>query len=367
MRIKPFQAKYPNFDIIASTDSFFNTVKYDYRQYEKSGFFQKTPDESLYIYEIETPYGKHRGVIATVDIDDYNDGNILKHENTLSTKEQSMMNLLLERQAMIKPVLLAYPKSNPIEKVIRKYVDKTPLYQIRFEETDEIHRVWKVSQGDEIDMLIKAFKKIKKAYIADGHHRCSTSALLDKNAKKTHPELNFSELLSLFFSFDQLIIHDYNRVVEILNEITPTMLMAEISKYCNIKRRMRPFRPKKKHQMSMYINKEWYMLTWKKKVLKKYSDQPIILDSSLVNDLILNKIMGIRDVRSDKRIKYIEGTKKTSGIRDACIKSEHRVGLGLYPVHKDEFKKLSDLGIMLPPKSTWFEPRMKNGLIAQDF
>lgn len=367
MRIKPFQAIYPNFDIIASADSFFKTVKYDYRQYEKSGFFQKSPDEALYVYEIQSKDSAHRGIIATVDIKDYIEGNILKHENTLSTKEQSMMNLLLDRKAMIKPVLLAYPKQKSINSIISETIKNIPMYAVRFEENNELHQVWKIDNNQHIQQLMEDFQEVNKTYIADGHHRCSTSALLHKNAKSTHPNLNFSELLCLFFSFDQLVIHDYNRVVEILNEITPTAFMAEISAYCNIKRRVRPYRPKKKREMSLFINKEWYQLTWKKKVIRKYPDPDLTLDTTLVNDLILNKICGIEDVRSDKRITYVEGTKKSAGIRDACIKNEHRIGIGLYPVSTEEFINLSDKGKMLPPKSTWFEPRMKNGLLAQDF
>ena len=367
MRIRPFQAIYPNFDIIASIDSFFKTVKYDYRQYEESGFFQKASDDAVYIYQIQTRIGKHRGIVATVDIEDYTEGNILKHEDTLSTKEQSMMNLLLERKAMIKPVLLSYPGKESINTVIEDTINNNPLYRIRFENNGDVHQVWKITNGQTISKLQKAFKTVKKTYIADGHHRCSTSARLHSNAHVTHPNLNFSQLLSVFFSFDQLIIHDYNRVIEILNEITPTALIAEISKYCDIKRKVKPFRPKRKHELSLFINREWYKLKWKKKVLNKYNKEGIVLDSSLVNDLIMTRIMKIEDVRSDKRITYIEGTKKADGIRDACIKNENRIGLGLYPVSIAEFQELSDNGIMLPPKSTWFEPRIKNGMISQDF
>jgi len=367
VRIKPFQAIYPNLDIIASVDSFFKSVKYDFRQYDESGFFERTDSEGFYIYEILTPNNRHRGILATVDIQDYIEGNILKHEETLSTKEQSMMNLLLERRAMIKPVLLTYPKKKKVRNVIDKSIDNKPIFEIYFEESKEQHRVWKISDKKKMEGLKKLFKKIPKCYIADGHHRCSTSSRLHLHPPKSHPKLDFSKLLCLFFSFEELVIHDYNRVIDILGDVKSTVLMAELSKYCKIKRVKEGYRPQKKHEMSFYIHDEWYRLQWRKKVMKKYKNSSVILDSSLVNDIIMGEIMGIKDVSGDSRITYIEGTKKSSGISNACKKNANRVGIGLYPVYPEEFKTLSDQGITLPPKSTWFEPRVKNGLISQDF
>jgi uncharacterized protein (DUF1015 family) len=366
VRIKPFQAKYPNFDIIASVDTFFKTVKYDYRQYEKSGFFQKVPNDAMYAYRINSSLGYHLGIITTVMIQDYIEGHILKHEDTLSTKEQAMMNLLLERGAMIKPVLLSYPGHEEVNDYLTEVIQREPLYTIHFEETGEEHTLWKIADGKDIARLTEIFQGIDKCYIADGHHRCSTSARLFKKAAKTHPNLDFSELLCAFFSFDQLIIHDYNRVIDILDEIRPTALMARLAGLFNITPMEGPFRPTQKRELSLFLDDEWYRLEWKKKVLKKYKDR-VVLDSTLVNDLILRDILGIKDVSSDKRITYVEGTKKTDGIEIACAKKPGRFGLGLYPVSKEEFIHLSDIGESLPPKSTWFEPRIKNGLVAQDF
>lgn len=367
MRIKPFQAVYPNFDLIASADSFFGTVKYDYREFEKSGFFRKTAGEAIYIYSIDTPDRHHHGIIASIDINDYIDGKILKHENTLSTKEQSMMNLLLNRKAMIKPVLLTYPKQDDINKMIKKFKTGQPLYDVHFEQSNSHHRIWKVEDGGEIEKIRLEFEKIKQMYVADGHHRCSTSALLHKSQNANQLQLDFSHLLCAFMSFDQLVIHDYNRVVNVLDDISPLTLMSEISRYCHVKRMIKPYSPKKKHEMSMFLDREWFRLRWKKGVLDKYKKSEVILDATVLTDVILKRILKIKDVRSDRRIKYISGIEGSEGFVEACLKKRTNVGFGLYPVAKEEFKTLSDIGEMLPPKSTWFEPRMKNGLIAQEF
>lgn len=367
VHLKPFQAVYPNFDLIASADSFFGTVKYDYRDFEKSGFFNKTEGEAIYIYSIVSPNRRHKGVVASVDINDYMDGGILRHENTLSTKEQSMTNLLLNRKAMIKPVLLTYPKKDSVDQLIEEFSQGKPLYQVHFDEDNEDHKIWKVDAPEDIERVIKAFGKIKKTYIADGHHRCSTSAMLykSKNAKKLN--LDFSTLLCTFLSFDQLVIHDYNRVLNVLDDISPLTFMAELSEYCYVKKMDEPFNPTQKHELSMFLEREWFRIRWRKKVLKEYKNDPVVLDATILTDVVVKKILKIKDVRSDKRIKYVSGVEGADGFVDACLKKRTNIGFGLFPVEIEEIKKLSDMGQVLPPKSTWFEPRMKNGLIAQEF
>ena len=367
MRINPFQAVYPNFDLIASADSFFGTVKYQYREYEKDGFFKKTAGNAIYVYGIKSPSVERFGLLAGVDINDYLEGKILKHESTLSSKEQSMINLLLHRRAMIKPILLTYPKSVEIDVFIAKIMKRKPLYTIHFEMADEDHVIWNIDDPQEVIEAQHLFSGIEKVYIADGHHRCSTSAILHDRHDVKSQNLDFSQMLCAFLSFDQVDIHDYNRIVQILNEMSPTELMAKLSGYCKIKKMKGPFRPKKKHDMSFLINKEWYRLRWRKKVLDQYTHLPVVLDATILTDQVFHNILNITSVRDDKRIRYIEGTLGEKGIYEACLKREYCVGFGLFPVLMEEFIKLSDLGTMLPPKSTWFEPRMKNGFISQEF
>ncbi|MDX1684112.1 MAG: DUF1015 domain-containing protein [Saprospiraceae bacterium] len=367
MRIEPFQAVYPNFDLIASTDAFFDSVKYDYPDFKKDGFFNKTETAALYVFEIESPNRHHRGIIASVNIEDYIDGKIVKHEKTLPSKEQSMTNLLLHRKAMIKPVLLTYPRMEELDKIMDEYTSGPPLYSIHFAERNEEHRTWKIRETERIEKLKEVFSKMKNVYIADGHHRCSTSSKLYQTQNNRDLDLDFSLLLSAFLSFDDLIIHEYNRVINYKKKISALNLLAELSKYCLIKRMKGPFQPDRKHELSMFLDKEWFRLRWKKKVLSKYEDEPVVLDTTILTDIVIKKILKIKKVRSNKRINYVEGTLGPQGFVTACKKKKKNVGFGLFPVNMHEIKKMSDLGKTLPPKSTWFEPRMKNGLISQEF
>ena len=353
--------------MIASTDSFFGNVKQQYRQYFTSGFFHKTSGDGLYIYQIDEGAHHYNAIIAAVDINDYIDGKMLKHENTLSTKEQTMMNLMLQRKAMIKPVLLAHKRSKELEKIFTQVKKAKPMFSFDFDETDEKHSVWLLSDKKEIEKVKKLYKKeIKSVYIADGHHRCSTSAMLYKSMAEDNLQLNFRNILCAFFSFDNLEILDYNRVVRLNNLMTTTQFMARLSKYFIIVPRKKAFKPKDKFTISMYMEEEWYALAWKENVLKSYSTEPVVLDAQILNDKVLAKILKIND-HSDPRITYVEGIKDLDGIIDECHKGDGRVGFSLYPVQMDEFIASADANKIIPAKSTWFEPRLKNGLISLEF
>ena len=368
MRIKPFEAVYPNLKMIASPDTFFGTVKYRYREYVESGFFKRISKNSFYVYEIVIDGVVHTGLIAGAATQEYIDGHIKKHENTLAKKEQNMMNLLLHRKAMVKPVLLCHPRITELEQFYKKTKKRKFAFEIKFDDTDEQHKVWQVSSTREIAFLRKLFReKLADAYIADGHHRCSTSKILHEGKKSTKLKLDFSQILCCFFSYDQLDVHDFNRVIEILNEISPTRFMAALSKYCKIEPKVKPFKPKAKHIMSLYINKEWYRLEWKRSVLKKYEKNGVALDAHILDEKILREICRIDDVRTDARITYVEGVKGMEGLEEACVKSDASLAIAMFPVHLDEMTAIADMGMIMPPKSTYFEPRMRNGIIAQEF
>lgn len=367
MTIQPFKAVYPNFDLIASADDFFNTVKEEFTGYWNSGFFLEDPDDAIFIYHINSPESQHRGLIASVSIRDYLEGRIKPHENTLPAKEQKMTSLLLRRKAMIKPVLLTYRPNEQIERMLRKSQSKKPFIKVKFSDNEE-HLIYKVSDPEVIAKLRDLFAhEVGEAYIADGHHRCTTGAKLFESVKPGTYNLDFSSLLTVLLPFDDVIIHDYNRVVEILREISPTMFMARLSESCIIEPLPWAAKPKKKFEMTLYLNQEWYKLTWRQEVIEKYAERPVILDGEILNNEILNAVLGITDVRDDARLKYIEGIAGLEGLTDKVHKNTYRIGFCLYPVDIEEIVAISDKGQTLPPKSTWFEPRIKNGLLAQSF
>ena len=368
MNIQPFQAIYPNTDYIASNDSFFGTVKEEFVSYKESGFFKKAAQESIYIYRIKTAQRTHTGLVACVDIKEYLKDNIKKHENTLAATEQRQMYLMMNRKAIVKPVLLIHPKVKKLNELFKNHIaEHEPFYSLHFEQEGQEHTFWEVNDGDAIEKIQQIFgKKIPKAYIADGHHRCAASALLYSRLAKKNKENPYQYLLTTFFQEDQLEIHDYNRIVDASGDITLTQFMAKLSQLFEIEILENPSKPKRKHEIAMFLNKEWFLLKWKDKVLEQYKNRAIILDASLLDEKVLKEILEIEDVKTDNRVKYISGTEGLEVLRKKTQKSESKVAFCLYPAQLSDLLITADEGGVMPPKSTWFEPRMKNGLIVQE-
>ena len=208
---------------------------------------------------------------------------------------------------------------------------------------------------------------VSKAIIADGHHRTSTNALLYQKAKNDEEKKRFGKLLSAFFPSNQIDILDFNRVVELdADTVSMTRLMASLSTITDIFPSDEPIKPVRKHEVGMYLNNEWYLLKWRGDIIKEYEKKGIVLDCTLLDELILDKILGIKDSKNDQRLYYVEGPKGVQGLVKKVNKLRTAVGFNMYPVQFEEMEAITNLGGVLPPKSTWFEPRMKNGLIVYD-
>lgn len=367
MKLLPFQAVYPDFDYVASTDTFFSTVKIDYVEYKKSGFFQKAAQEALYVYQIQTEKRTFTGLISCTDIKDYLSGKIKKHENTLAPKEQQQLNLLISRKAMVKPVLITYNEVSAISKIIQNVIKKNKVFfSCHLDDDSELHRIWEVSDGAVIQKLQKLFaKEVPHAYIADGHHRCAATALLYERTRKKKKKLA-DKLLCVYFPISELEIHDFNRVVVALEDCSATYLMARLSKIFDITPLREPAKPSQKHELTFCIHKEWYRLNWRKSILKEYQKTKVLLDANMLDDKVMRDIIGILDVRTDKRMSYVEGPAGLEGIRRQLNKNENRIAFCLYPVYISDLIKIADFGKTMPPKSTWFVPRVKNGLVVAE-
>jgi uncharacterized protein (DUF1015 family) len=368
MKILPFQATYPNFDFIASPDSFCEDAKDSFKEFQRNGFFEKAPQDALYIYQIETPQRKHIGLVCLNDVQDFFDGRVKKHEKTLSEKEQQQMQLFLRWNAILKPVLLTYQPVAEINAILSTHVaGREALYTTHFEKDGQVHRVWAVTDGEEIGQLQALFaQKINCTYIADGHHRTTTVALLHERLKTKNPEFDFDNLFCAFFGGDQLDILDYNRVVEGLKEVSITRFIVKMSKICDLDVLDEARKPAHKHEVLMYVHKEWYSLRWKESVLKQYAAEKVTLDATLLNELVLQNILDIRDVRTDTRITYVEGSKGIAGVRRITDENSlNRIGFALYPVDFDDMLRMADAGESLPPKSTYFEPRLRSGMLVK--
>lgn len=368
MNIQPLQASYPRVELITSSDSFFGTVKEDFVDYKHNGFFLCTAEPGLFVYQIQCPRRSYTGLIGTSDIEGFLTGKILQHEATLAPLEQVQVHLLFQRNAAVKPVLMGYAEIPEIEAFLQDFAEaNTPLLEIEFELESQTHRVWQVSRPEQIRYLQEEFdRKVDKAYIADGHHRTATMAHLFTHLGDGLRE-QYRFFLSAYFSFSNLEIFDFNRVVQGLDAMSPTLFMARLSQVCEIEVLAQPAKPEGKHQVIMFFNQEWYSLRWKDTLLAKYEPGTVLLDTFLLNDQVLGPLLGITDVRNDKRIRYIEGTKAAEGLRDAVLRGEGRIGFMLYPVDWEDFLSVSEKGGVMPPKSTLFEPRMKNGILVQEF
>ncbi len=369
MQIRPFKAVYPDPDYITSSDSFFKGIKENYPEYRRSGLYQGFAELGYYVYRIK--YSDHAfvGMIAIADLRDYLVGKIKKHENTLADKEQIHLNLLLKNKAIVKPVLLTHKPIPHLTNLLHDWVNQhEPEFTVHFEAEHQDHSFWPITDKGLIDRLTQIFAEdVRESYIADGHHRSSSLNLLYERFNGREKSGSFSGLMCAFFSSDEVEILDFNRIIDVFVELSPTVFMARLSQVMHIEIVDQPVKPSRSHEMSMYLHREWYLLRWKQEVLDLYAQRSVILDTHLFNDEILTKILQVNDVRTDDRVNYFPGVYGLEAFRHQVNQSEARVGICLYPISLDDMMTISDEGSVLPPKSTWFQPRMKNGIIVHEF
>ncbi len=329
---------------------------------------EQFPQAAFYIYQIETrQHRRHTGLIALDAIEDFLAGRVKMHETTLREKEEQQMELFLRWNAVLKPVLLTHAPVPALDAWLQAFADgHKPMLSVRFPKSGQLHRVWAITDLANITHLQQLFaEQVTNVYIADGHHRTTTMALLHQRFPEPAANQDFDHLFCAFFSTDQLDILDYNRVVEMPVHLNPVHLMVQLSKLFDLEPLAEPQKPTQKYEITMLLRKEWYRLRWRKEVLEQLTDERVILDANLLNEKVLRGLLGITDVRTDQRISYIDGSKGIAGIQKAATKSAHRLGFLLYPVSFADLLQLADAGESLPPKSTYFEPRLRSALMVQ--
>ena len=369
MHIRPFRAAHPKLEFITATDSFFDSVKEAYLEYVESGLFTKREAPAVYVYQIRGPQRRYTGLLACVDIEDYLYGHIKKHEHTLADKEQMQLQLLLRRQAAVKPVLLTYSAVPVLSDWAEgRAAAGAPFFQTYFEADQQTHLLWEVAEVEAIREVQALFAEyVPTAYIADGHHRTTSTALLYERTEGWPQRARYGNLFCALFPSTDLAVHDFNRLVEGMDDLSPSLFMARLAQLFDIEILAAPRRPKRKHELLMFLNQEWYYLRWKPAVLDAYRNEPVVLDSQLLNQRVLKEMLGVADVRTDQRVEYVEGPQGLEGIRRRAARKDFSVGFCLYPVEVKEMMTLADQDRVLPPKSTWFEPRMKNGLLVLEY
>ena len=346
---------------------------YDERVYKKAhdmlwdrinkGDFVKDDKKVYYIYELTMDGRAQTGIVACASIDDYINNVIKKHENTRADKEVDRINHVKTCEAQTGPIFLAYRADKDINAVVAKIKATAALYD--FTSEDGItHRAWIIDNDNDIRTIEDAFAKMNSIYIADGHHRCASACKVGLLKREENPnftgEEEFNFFLSVLFPDEELMIMDYNRVVKDLNGLSSADFKGKIENVFNVvKTSDSAIKPEKKGQVAMYLDKEWTLLEIKDEY--KTSDPVKGLDVSLLQDNILDPVLGIKDPKTDKRIDFVGGIRGLGELERRCAK-DCVLAFAMYPTSIGELFSVADAGLLMPPKSTWFEPKLRSGI-----
>ena len=332
------------------------------------GTFISDPDDCYYIYEL-IMNGRHQtGITACCSIDDYVNNVIKKHENTVEAKEYDRINHVDTLSAHTGPIFLAYRSNEVISAVVNKVKEGETIYS--FTSDDGItHNVWKIDDANDIKTIQDAFEQINSIYIADGHHRCASAVKAGLKRRDLNPdytgEEEFNFFLSVLFPEDQLMIMPYNRVVSDLNDLTEEELLESITGFFIVRPKDGPFAPDRKYTFAMLLGGKWYELE-AKDFIKRVTDPVKKLDVSILQTYLLDPVLGIKDPRKDKRIAFIGGIRGIKELERRC-KRDMKVAFAMYPTSIQELFAVADEGRLMPPKSTWFEPKLRSGLFIHKF
>jgi uncharacterized protein (DUF1015 family) len=340
----------------------FQKTKDKYKEFVENEFLVQDEKKSLYIYQQVKGDKTFTGIIAGTSVADYYNNTIKKHELTITKREHMFKEYLKICDFNAEPVLLTYPDNKNIDNVIEKYLVDRPEYD--FTTTDALrHRMWIVEKNEDIDALEHYFENIDSLYIADGHHRCASSALLAKEHEHMKAE---SDPLNYFMSFiipeSQLDILDFNRLIKDTNGLSNEDLLAQIGKKFDIETiSTSNYKPGSQQKIGMYLNNQWHELTPKKETFD--SNHPIgSLDSEILFQNILKDILNIDDLKTTKRVDFIGGHKGVDYLKEQVDKNRAKVAFALFPVSVERLKEIADKDLIMPPKTTWIEPKMRCGL-----
>ncbi len=338
----------------------------NFKKFQKEGWLVQDPKEQYYIYAQTMDGRTQYGFVVGAWVDDYMEGRIKKHELTRRDKEEDRMKHVRVNNANIEPVFFAFPDNAALEEIIRKVTAGKPEYD--FVAPDGFgHTLWVIDDDDTIKKITEEFAKIPNLYIADGHHRSAAAALVGAEKAKNNPnhrgDEEYNYFLAVAFPASHLKIIDYNRVVRDLNGLTPEQFLDRVRENFIVEEKgTEIYTPEHLHNFALYLDGKWYSLTAKEGT---YDDKdPIgVLDVTVSSNLILRDILGITDLRSDKRIDFVGGIRGLGELKRRVDSGEMKMALALYPVTMDQLIAIADSGNIMPPKTTWFEPKLRSGLV----
>ena len=364
----------PEIDLPVGTnlysDEVYEMAHTNFEVFKQKGWLAPDDDAYLYIYA-QTMFGKTQyGIVGCASVEDYMNNVIKKHELTRPDKEKDRMKHVRITNANMEPVFFSYPAVAEIDEIVADYV-KTHNADYDFTGNDEVgHHFWVLRDQEKAEKIIQLFKKLPSTYVADGHHRTAAAALVGNEKKQNNQnhtgdeEYNF--FLAVHFPDDQLTIIDYNRVVKDLNGQTPAEFLQKLNTSFEVKDMgSEIYKPSKLHEFSMYLEGSWYSLTAKPGT---YDDNdPIgVLDVTILTKEVLDPLLDIQDLRRSKRIDFVGGIRGLGELKKRVDNGEMKVAFALYPVSMKQLINIADSGQIMPPKTTWFEPKLRSGLVVHE-
>ena len=361
----------PEIDFPVGTDEHdervYRKAAENFQLWQDRGWLVQDPEERYYIYA-QTMNGRTQyGLVVGAYVPDYLNGTIKKHELTRRDKEEDRMKHVRVCNANIEPVFFAYPDNEVLDALVARYTSRQPEYDFVAPGDGFGHTFWIVDDEADIATITREFAKMPALYIADGHHRSAAAALVGAEKARQNPnhrgDEEYNYFMAVCFPAGQLTIIDYNRVVRDLNGMTPDEFVRALERHFTVEDRGagEPYRPTGLHNFSLYVGGRWYSLTAREGT---YDDaDPIgVLDVTISSRYILDELLGIRDLRSDKRIDFVGGIRGLEELKRRVDSGEMAAALALYPVSMKQLMDIADTGNIMPPKTTWFEPKLRSGL-----
>ncbi|MEE9406993.1 MAG: DUF1015 domain-containing protein [Polaribacter sp.] len=360
--------KYHKQDI--SEELRFKLVHNRYLEFKEDEIFTQDKVPGFYIYQKITSTNSFCGIITATSVEDYNNNVIKKHEGTLKKRELLFENYLKNTGFNAEPVLLTYPDNDIIASIIKKYKQQRAEYEFSTTDKDS-HSLWVVNNKEDVELIINAFKEIDTLYIADGHHRSTSSCLLAQNLAKENPNHTGNEDYNFFMSYllpeSELSIYEFNRFIKDLNGLTPDTLLIELDTFFRIEKRGQElYKPKEKHHFSMYLDGEFYAL-YLRKSFYKFTDSLSRLDAQILYTTVLKPILGIKDIRNASKIVYSQDKSDSLELKTKVDSGEFKVSFGMLPTTIEELKEIVDTNLLMPPKTTYIEPKLRSGLTIYEF
>lgn len=339
----------------------------NFRMFQEKGWLVQDDKPCYYIYA-QTMNGKTQyGLVVGAYVPDYMNGTIKKHELTRRDKEEDRMKHVRINDANIEPVFFAYPENKELDAVVAKYTAREPEYDFIAPGDGFGHTFWVIDQDEDIATVTRVFGEMPALYIADGHHRSAAAARVGAEKAEENPnhrgDEEYNYFMAVCFPDNQLTIIDYNRVVKDLNGLTAAQFLEAVARHFDVDEKGETvYRPAALHNFSLYLEGKWYSLTAKPGT---YDDNdPIgVLDVTISSTLILDEILGIKDLRSDKRIDFVGGIRGLEELKRRVDSGKMKLALALYPVSMKQLMDIADTGNIMPPKTTWFEPKLRSGLV----